>query len=123
MAEIQIDWLEFIDKYKAHKIELILDRDKIYELFLKSPSAPINWKITFIIVYWLSLLFIPTSIALFFFIKWWIPIVVIFDSFLLIGFIRRIASKAVIAISLKDPVFYSQAVQFKALKINSNEEE
>lgn len=119
MTKTQIDWKEFVDKYRSHKIEPQINRDKIYELFIGSRSTPLNWKFAILFIYWMSILIFPISIALFFFLKWWIVLIIFLDLVILIGLIRKISCKAVVNISLENPVFYAQAIHFETMELYS----
>lgn len=119
MTKIQIDWKEFVEKYRSHNIEPQINRDKIYELFLGSLSTPLNWKVAILFIYWMSILIFPITVVLFFFIKWWIVLVIFLDLWILIAVIRKISFKAVVNISLENPVFYSQAIHFETMQIYS----
>ena len=115
---INIDWQEFVEKYKSHQIEVWVDINKGHAL-MKSSLAPMVWRVLVSLTHLLALLSLPLVITLFFFFKWWIPVIIFIDCVVVVEFVRRASQRAVIRNSLKHPVFYQHAILSGTMEVNS----
>lgn len=109
---------EFVENFINNKVKAFVDIN-IGHGFLKTPIAPIEWRITLNILTWTSILALPVAIGLFFFVKWWIPTIIIILTFSTIKAIRQESVKAIINISLKDETFYDHAIFAGVLKLKN----
>lgn len=116
MQEIEITWEEFRRRYSARDIDTTIDLNKGHGL-MKLDVAPIEWRITIKIVTWLSLLAFPVAFVLFFFVMWLIPLGIVFVASLFLKAIREESARAVVKISLEDPMFYNVAIMTGTMMI------
>jgi len=119
MNELNLNWEEFVERFKAEEIKPLVDINKGHAL-MKSEFAPSNWRTMIKVLTPLCLFAIPVSLVLFFFVKWWIPCLIILLALMTIKAIRGESAKAVIETSLENPAFYSHAVLSGTLKLVLN---
>ena len=118
MTEENLEWEEFVTLFQSQEIKPFVDVNKGHAL-MKSQYAPSNWRITIIVLTWVSVLAFPAAIVLFFFVQWWIPIIIIVTTIMLIKGIREESAKVVIETSLKNPAFYRIAIDSRTMKVYS----
>lgn len=112
----QSDWSEFVRLYKSKQISVSVDKSTS-PMFMRSSSAPRNWRIALKILNTLTIVALPTALVLFFFVKWWIPLIIISLVLMFRKAIKEETAKAVVEESLKTPEFYVHAVRSGVMRI------
>ena len=114
MNQVHLTYNQFVTRYKANEITVLVDIQTAHAVLEK--YGPANWRWTIKILTFLIIIGFLAGIILFFFVKWWIPIIIFFCSGITSNAIRKESQKALIEESLKSFNLYQAAVAYNCLR-------